>query len=515
MRCLYLQTHQNNNKEPMKFKTILFVALSLLSVIACTEEKTEQPNIIWLMAEDISLDLECYGMAAVQTPTLNKLAEEGMMFTNCFVTNPICSPSRSAMMTGTHQIKINAHNHRSNRNVPLPTEIIPFTQLLREVGYTTILGHHGVMGKGRKIDCNFKTEKIGTWDGVDNFGLFDKRDEFLPEDQPFFNQIQLNATHRGDWWNEVRAKSTDPVDPDEVVLPPHYADHPTIRLDWAKYLDQMEFIDNEVKMILKELETKGMADNTVVIFIGDNGRCNIYGKGYLHDAGLRIPLIVHYPKDIKPGQINTNVTSSTDITATILDLAGVSTPDYMTGQSFLHGKSSRQEAFGARDLWDEVEEKVRAISTDEYRYIRNDKPEIPYDAHQAYLEFYRPAVHVMRQLKEEGKLNKDQLSFFADSKAIEELYNLKNDPYELNNLAQNPEYTDILDQMRTKMVEYEEATTPISKIYHPEIPSSVAILEWVKENDPEAIKEMEAGVEIGFHKYVKLYNKSLKKEESH
>jgi len=221
------------------------------------------------MAEDISTDIACYGMAVVQTPFLDKMANEGVRFDNCFVTNSICSPSRSAMMVGTHQTKINAHQHRSNRDVPLHEDFQPFTYHLRKAGYTTILGHHGVMGKGRKTDVNFKSEKIGDWDGKTKFGLFDKYDSFEKEDQPFFAQIQLAATHRGAWWDEVRAKSKHPVDPNEVVLPPYMADHPIVRLDWAKYLDQMEFIDAEVGMIFKELEEKGMAENTVVIFIGD------------------------------------------------------------------------------------------------------------------------------------------------------------------------------------------------------------------------------------------------------
>jgi len=496
----------------MKLKQSLLLGLLACCLFANAEKKSKQPNIIWLMAEDISTDLECYGMQGVQTPTLNQLAKEGMMFTNCFVTNPICSPSRSAMMTGTHQVRINAHNHRSNRNEALPQNIKPFTSLLREAGYTCIIGHHGVMGKGRKIDCNFKTEMLGEWDGINHFGLFDKKDEFLPEDQPFFNQIQLVATHRGDWWDQVRNNSNDPVCPDEIELPPYMADHDIIRLDWAKYLDQMEYIDNEVKMILEELEEKGMAKNTIVIFIGDNGRCNIYGKGYLHDAGLRIPLIVHYPKEIKGKQIIENVTSSTDITATILEFAGIEVPDYMTGQSFMDKNIKRKEVYGARDLWDEIDEKSRSISTERWRYIRNDMPEIPFDAHQAYLEFYRPAVHIMRTMKENGELNPDQLVFFEDSKSPEELYDLENDPYELNNLAYNAEYTSKLEEMRAKIAEYDSAMTPLSDVYKPEHPISVDVLQWIKENDPEAIEEMENGVEIGFHKYMNLYKKAVKKK---
>lgn len=492
----------------MKVSIYLSILFVTFNVLLGHSQTPEQPNIIWLMAEDISLDLECYGAKGVQTPNLNRLAERGVRYNNCFVTNPICSPSRSSMMVGTHQVKINAHNHRSNRNVPLPEPYKPFTYWLRESGYTTIIGHHGVMGKGRKIDCNFKTQMLGNWDGKKNFGLFDKKDEFLPEDQPFFVQIQLVATHRGDWWDEVRKKSKDPVDPEAVELPPYYADHPTIRLDWAKYLDQMEFIDNEVGMIVEELEQKGMADTTVIIFIGDNGRCNLRGKGYLHDPGLRIPLIVYYPKVIKGGQVRNDVVSGTDITASILDLAGCEIPNYMTGHSFLNKKLKRTEVFSARDLWDEIEEKSRSISTAQWKYIRNDKPEISWDAQQAYLEFYRPALHVMRDLNQAGKLSPAEQFFFRKTKPVEELYDLENDPYEMNNLAKLPKYAQTLKELREKAAKYDKEMAPIHDAYEPVRPISIAVLEFVKETYPEAYKSMLAGEEIGFKSYVNAYKKA-------
>jgi len=499
----------------MKKRTILFTVILAFTLQICFAGNVKQPNIIWLMAEDISLDLECYGMQAVNTPNLNDLAAKGLMFKNCFVTNPICSPSRSAMMTGTYQVKINAHNHRSNRDVALSKPYKPFTYYLRKSGYTCILGNHGVMGKGRKIDCNFKTKPLGKWDGEKNFGLFDKYDEFLPEDQPFFAQIQLLATHRGDWWSKVRDESKHPVDPQKVVLPPQYADSPAIRLDWAKYLDQMEYIDNEVGMIEKELKQKGMADNTIIIFIGDNGRCNILGKGYLHDPGLRIPLIIYQPKDVtvfKNKQIINDVISSTDITATILDIAGCKVPDYMTGKSFLNKNFDRKESYGARDLWDEIAEKSRSVYTKRWAYIRNDKPEIPYDDHQAYLEFYRPAVHVMRTLNKEGKLNDDQKFFFVSTKPKEELYDLQNDPFELNNLASDTKYAEVLKELRDKTISHDKAMMPVSDVYHPVHPISVAVMKFVKEKCPEAYQQMREGIEIGFNKYVTLYKKQIKKE---
>lgn len=482
---------------------VLFTTGLLLN--ACAEKK---PNIIWLMAEDISTDLACYGMKAVKTPNLDRLAEEGIKYTNCFCTNSICSPSRSAMMVGVHQLKINAHQHRSNRDVPLAEPYKPFTYWLREAGYTCILGNELVMGKGRKTDCNFKHEPLGKWDGKENFGLFDKYDVFTTEDQPFFAQIQLLATHRGDWWNEVRENSKHPVNPDSVELPPYFADHPVIRLDWAKYLDQMEYIDNEVGLLIQDLKKKRMYENTVIIFIGDNGRCNIRGKGYLHDPGLHIPLIVNWPDGIKPGQVKDDIISTTDITATILDIAGAEMPDYLTGKSFMQNDFYNEYVFSARDLWDEVMEKSRSLSTKQFKYIRNDNPELPWDAHQAYLEFYRPAVHVMRKLMWEGKLEGYEKIFFADTKPKEELYYLTKDPYELNNLAGDNDFQDILTDMRKQTNDVEKLMSPVDTTYHPVFPGAVHLLEWIKYTRPDEYLRLLDGVEIGFQKYNEIYSKS-------
>lgn len=490
-----------------QFLKIIGLSVSTLSLMGPSIAQ-KRPNIIWLMAEDIGNDLECYGMKAVKTPNINKLAEEGIMFTNCYCTNSICSPSRSAMMTGVHQLKINAQNHRSNRDIPLQEPYKPFTYFLRKAGYTCILGNHQVMGLGRKTDVNFKSTALGTWDGKENFGLFDKYDEFTPKDQPFFAQIQLLATHRGDWWSDVRAKSKHPVDPNKVVLPPYMADDPAIRLDWAKYLDQMEYIDNEVRLLVQELKDKGLYENTVIIFIGDNGRGNIRGKGYLFEPGLHIPLIIRYPKEIKSGQVRKDVVSTTDITATILDLAKAEMPDYLDGSSFLKPKFKRDYVFSTRDQWDEIMDKSRSLSSKKYKYIRNDKPEMPYDAHQVYLEFYSPATHVMRKLYAEGKLDKNQQLFFNPTKPKEQLFNIEKDPDELNNLADDPKYKSILDELRGKLVETEKMNTSKDQTFHPVRIGTLDIINWLKTDRPEVYKEMQNGVEVGFRKYTEEYNKA-------
>jgi len=477
-------------------------------------KKSEKPNIIWLMAEDMALDLECYSARGVSTPNLNKLANDGVKYNHCYSTNPISSPNRSAMMTGMHQNIIDAHHHRSNRENPLPEPYYPITRYLRKAGYTCILGHDKVLNKGQKIDCNFRHEKTGKWDGDNHFGLFDKLGGFAPKDQPFFHQITLYVSHRGGWWNKIRNESTSPVNPDEIVLPPYIANDSVNRLDWARYLDQIEYMDNEVGMIMAELEEKGLAENTVVIFSGDNGRCNIRGKGYLYDPGLHVPLIVHWPEKIKGGEVSNRLVSTTDISASVLDIAGVELPDYMHAIPFIGKKcpEERKYVYSARDLWDEVLEKSRSITTKKYHYIKHYKPEIPYDAHHAYLEFYRPAVHISRKLMKQNKLTALQATFFAGPKPREELYDKINDPYETTNLASNPTFQEELNQMKVYMKDWQKKyhdhgldSIDWERISHP---VSVDVLEWVKKERPEIYQQMQSGKEITFSEMARAYREA-------
>ncbi len=502
---------------------VLFCLVSVLSFnCANSNQKTSEtqkekvkPNILFILAEDISTDLEVYGMKAVKTPVLNSLAESGIQYMNAFGNNSICSPSRSNMMVGVHQNISNTQHHRSNRDIPLMEPYQPITSYLRDAGYTTIIGSDLVRQKGQKIDVNFKHQKTGNWDGKTEFGLFDTQHNVTPEDQPFFQQVTLHVTHRGGWWNSVRANSEHKVNPEDIDLPPHYADHPVIREDWAKYLDQMEYMDNEVGILLKDLEEKGMKDNTIVIFIGDNGRCNVRGKGYLYEPGLHLPLIVNWPAGLTGGKKEERLVASVDVAATILEAAGVELPDYMTARSIIkEDENPRDYIYSARDLWDEVLEQSRAITTKEFRYIKNNITEQSYDAHQAYLEFYRPAVHIMRGLEENNELTELQSTFFAPTKQKEELYDRVNDPYETNNLIDNPEYKDVANQMRAH---YDDWNTknhdfgldPIIWENCPP-PKSVEVMEWLKAERPGIIEKMKKGIEPGFGKLNTEYKKTQK-----
>lgn len=450
-------------------------------VSSCTTEEKgvldmEQPNIMLIIAEDMTLDLGCYGRTDVRTPNIDRLAAEGVMFTNARSCAPISSPTRAAMMTGLHQEITQSHNHRSHRDKPLPEPYHPFTVELREAGYTCILGNDCCFENeftkkdsesSRKIDCNFKFENTGPYDGVNSFGLFDRLYNVQPEDMPFFNQVTLYVTHRGDWWKSIREQSANPVDPQSVVLPPYMADHPIIREEFATYLDQVEYMDNEVGMLMNELKEKRLDENTIVIFIADNGRADVRAKGYLYDEGTHIPMIV-WGKGIKPGVVD-DLVSQLDITASILHLAGVEIPKHYQGKVLdLFRKAEdtttpqhqgHEYVYTARDTWDEVIECIRAVTTDRYIYIRNYLPEVPYDAHHHYMDFYRPALHIMRKMNSEGTLNDAQRLYFAPTKPAEELYDYTLDPFCLTNIAEREDMQAVKAELSAKMDQWQSANT--------------------------------------------------------
>ena len=428
---------------------------------AASPEGARRPDILFILAEDMTLDLGCYGRTDVKTPNIDRLAAEGVVYTNARCVAPLSSPTRSAMMTGLHHEITASHNHRTNRDRPLPENIVPFPVLLRQAGYTTVLGDrdafenpvtHADYESSRKIDCNFRFEPTGAYDGKTRFGLFDRLYDRPDDGSPWFQQITLYVTHRGDWWKDISRLSAHPVDPAQVVLPPYMADHPRIREEFACYLDQVEYMDAELGRILGELRESGRLDSTVVIFIADNGRADIRAKGWMYNDGTRIPMIIRAPG--VEHRVIDDLVSELDIPATILSLSGVPRPDYYQGHILeaISGKPAPHEwTYQARDTWDEVRECIRAVTDKDYIYVRNYIPQLPYTSPHVYTECFRPALHVMRRLKEEGKLTPEQALFFADSKPVEELYAWRDDGFCLVNLASDPAMAPVLNRMRERM----------------------------------------------------------------
>ena len=276
-------------------------------------------------------------------------------------------------------------------------------------------------------------------------------------------------------------------------------------------------MDNEVGLIMERLRKQGLDGNTVVIFVADNGRCNLRGKGYLHETGIHIPMIVWAPGLVNPGTVVDELVSTTDISATILKLAGAEIPDYMTAKPFLGVDKPEYRTYvrSARDIWDEIDECSRSVTTKKHKYIRNHMPEVPWETDQAYLDLNRPALHVMRRLKKEGKLSDVEMTFFHDKKPAEELYDLQNDPDELVNLAGRPEYADVVKEMRALESKWQaenrdRGLEDLGKRRPEEGLAAETARAGVKKHEPELWKRLEAGELMKTQAWMNKYKRKKK-----
>ncbi len=408
-------------------------AATVATTMAGAQASTKRPNIIWIMLEDWCPDMSCYGTKGISTPACDQLASEGIRYNQAFTTAPVCSASRSAMMTGFHQDYIGAGQHRTAKKdkKPLPYGIKPMPLLLQEAGYYTCLV------KSRKTDCNF----------TGDLGFSGKNWKDRNPGQPFFAQITLTGTHRS-WQRDPQR----PIDPSCVELPPYYADTPLSRRDWANGLEQMQLADREVGQLLKQLDDEGLRDNTLVFLIGDHGRCHIRGKQFLYDPGLHIPLLVRWPESIKPEQVNDDLVSSIDITATILAVAGAKPVHPLQGKNlFAPEGKSRKYIFAARDKMDDTHDAMRMIHSTRYKLIHNLMPERAWLQYNEYKETHYPMLAEMNVLYQQGKLNPAQSAFFAPTKPEFELFDLQTDPHEIHNLADDPAFGKIKADLLEKL----------------------------------------------------------------
>ncbi|MFN2180910.1 MAG: sulfatase-like hydrolase/transferase [Candidatus Promineifilaceae bacterium] len=388
----------------------------------------ERPNILWIVAEDLGQEFFCYGNPDVVTPNVDSLAAQGRLYHNAFATSPVCSPSRSALITGLYQTSIGAHHHRSHRHdgyrLPEGVKLVP--QRLRQAGYfcaqiTDFPRHSGLRASG-KVDWNF-TAPEHVWDS-DSWAD-------LKAHQPFFAMINLGEAHR-----PYRSKAGPGVDPDQITtLPPYVADHPLAREDWAAYLETIQSLDMKIGAIMALIDEDGLRDNTLVAFFGDHGREDFRGKASAFDGGYRVPLVIRWPDHLPPGSASNELVSLIDISASTLALAGLPTAE-VHGLPFLVGEAPPREfVFMARDRIEESLDRVRMVFDGRFRYIRNFLPDQAHFIERDYYDRTNPVRSLMRELHAEGKLTPEQAKVFALQRPPEELYDLQSDPYELHNLV--------------------------------------------------------------------------------
>jgi N-sulfoglucosamine sulfohydrolase len=426
---------------------LVLTALCPLALAASGAEKPslKTPNILWLIAEDLGQHLSCYGTKEVWTPNLDRLASQGVRYDR-FYNGHVCSPSRSAFNTGMYATTIGAHNHRTVNKKPLPEGVKILSDWMRAVGYFT--------ANVRELPppCDFRgTGKID-WNFQYQGRPFDSaRWSDLKTHQPFYAQVNLSETHRA-----FRAPKR--ADPAKVEIPPYYPDHPVTREDWAKYLDDATELDRKVGLVLTALERDGLADDTVVVFFGDNGQAHVRGKQFCYEEGLLVPLIIRWPKNFpapahfRAGTIDNRLLHGIDLAPTMLDLAGTAKPPKMQGQIFLGDRCEpdRPYVFGYRDRCDMTVMRIRTVRDDRYRYIHNFTPWVPFLAFNEYKQKQYPVWNLLSELHAQGKLTPPQEFLCQPTMPEEELYDLQSDPWEINNLAQSdkPEHQAELKKLR-------------------------------------------------------------------
>jgi len=423
-----------------------------------------RPNILWLIAEDFGPHLGCCGTKEVWTPNLDRLAAEGVRYTR-FFTGHVCSPSRSAFMTGMYAITIGAHNHRSHRDdgYKLPEGVRVLTDWMRDAGYFT--------ANIRELPpaCGFKGTGKTDWNFAYEGKPFDSSDwADLKTHQPFYAQVNFSETHR-------KFHGPKRADPSKVEIPPYYPDHPVTRADWAAYLDDTSELDRKVGLVLQQLEKDGLADNTVVVFFGDNGQAHVRGKQFCYDSSLHTPLIIRWPKRFpeparfRSGTLDHRLIACIDLAPTMLAIAGAAKPPKMQGRIFLGDRCEpdREYVFWGRDRCDETVMRIRTVRDARYRYIRNFTPDTPFLAPNAYKERQYPVWNLLKELHAQGKLTPAQAFLCQPKMPAEELYDLEKDPFEIHNLASSPEHQNTLKRLRNVLEQWIEEANDQGRIPEP------------------------------------------------
>ncbi|WP_169979252.1 sulfatase family protein [Tautonia rosea] len=470
----------------------------LLLVLGCVLGVTSllradnRPNVLWIIVEDMSPHFGCYGESTIETPHVDRLAAEGVRFANAFVTAPVCSASRSALITGMYQTTIGAHHHRSGRgtaSIDLPEGVVLIPSLFQEADYFTSNGT--IDGRTGKTDYNFKFDS-NVYDGSDWSGR--------AEGQPFFAQIQLSGgklREGGNWAKRAEAELGSLTDPDSVTLPPYYPRDPVILEDWARYLDAVRYTDRQVGQILDRLEKEGLIDSTYIFFITDHGISHARGKQFLYEEGIKIPFIVRGP-NLPKGTVRSDLIAHIDTSSTSLELAGIAIPSRLEGRSlFTDDHQPRPFVISARDRCDETVDGIRSIRTDRFKLILNRYPERPYLQPNTYKD-HKEILQTLRRLHQVGALNEAQKLHFASQRPRYELYDLVTDPWELSNLATSEDHPQLLT-LQHALLEWMEMTGDRGVVPEPiaMYESDMTLyLQSVKRTNPERAAEIESNIAL-------------------
>jgi arylsulfatase A-like enzyme len=433
-----------------------------------------RPNIVWISNEDMSPHLGAYGDPIARTPVLDRLARESVRYTHAFTTAPVCAPSRAAIITGMYQTAIGAQHMRTTEDrvpeLPGPYLAVPpfyvkaFPEYLRASGYYT--------SNRAKTDYQFGVP-FTIWDDLGPGAHWRNRQD---KTQPFFSVFNLDVTHESQIFPSSPARKGKALitDLERVIVPPYYPDTPLIRQELARMYDNIADMDTQVGEILKQLEVDGFADNTIVFYWSDHGDGVPRAKRSLYDSGLRVPLMIRWPK-MSPaiaGSVNDELVSMIDLAPTVLALAGAEIPAHLQGRVLVGPKvgTAPQFVFGARDRMDIEYDMMRSARDWRFLYIRNFAPEQPYAGHI----IYRNQSAIMQEwlrLQAERALTGTAALWMRTSRPAEELYDTIADPHQVRNLSASADraHQETLERMRKAVTDWMTRTNDQGIVNEPDM----------------------------------------------
>lgn len=425
----------------------LTITTSIIAIPATAENKQElRPNILWLDAEDANIHwFGCYGNPAATTPHIDQLAKEGFRYTHAFACAPVCSPSRSGWITGIRAVSMGTLHLRSKNPIP-HAEIPYYPDLLQAAGY------HATNPGKTDYNIGGRPDRQAWNRGQDWRG----RDE----NQPFFHVEHLQLSHESHAFGNVENPQHDPA---KQQLRAYHPDIPPIRHNYAHYADAVQRMDIQVKDTLEKLERDGLADSTIVIFTTDHGGVMPRSKRFLHDSGTRSPLIIRIPEKFKhlwpadePGTTVDRLVSFVDMPKTWLSIAQAETPARMQGRIFLgpDAQPPRDTHFGATGRQADRYYEMRSVRNRDFLYIKNYKPYISTGQRLGY-KWQMVAARAWEQHHLAGKTDEITGAFFQPTQPTEFLFDVRKDPDNTINLANQPDYQDVMKSMRARLREWQ------------------------------------------------------------
>ncbi len=440
-------------------KELIILLLIFIYAVSCTTRKVnsqERPNIVFIIGDDVGWnDLGCYGNEGIKTPNIDKLAAEGLLFNNAFLTASSCSPSRCSIITGRYPHNTGAAELHS----PLPDNQVLFPEILKAHGYYTAQAgkwHFGGGGLGPAVRA-FDRKSVSRKDNGD--GGEDMWVKFLrerPGDKPFFMWFASYDSHRP--WGADQFQVTNT--PEDVWVPEFLFDGEKTRGDLTSYYNEITRLDYFVGEVEKELKRQGIVENTIIMMTSDNGRPFPRCKTRVYDSGMKTPLLIKWPGHIGKGKATDALVSVIDLAPTILDLAGIQAGPTFQGRSFkdlfAHPEHEFRDYIFSEHNWHDYEAFERQVRTKKFMFLINERPQ--FDSWGPADAVVSPSMRELYMEYNKGALNEHQMDIFIKPRPEEELFDCISDPFQFVNLASDPEYKEQKQKLAKVLKEWQRET---------------------------------------------------------